>query len=296
MNLTMGTSSKFVLGTAQFGLNYGVANKQGRIGIEEGRKILEEARRFGVDTIDTAIAYGVSEATLGEIGISQWRVVSKLPGIPLDVPDADAWIESQIEGSLSRLKLARLDALLLHRPSDIFSEKGRGLPRILQRCQAQGLIGKVGVSIYAPEELPMLLDTLPIELVQAPLNILDQRMVESAWIERLTAKSIEIHARSVFLQGLLLLDNAQRPAKFAPWQSLWDAWASWLTRNRLSALEASIRFAWNTVGINKLVIGVDSAAQLRQILSISPKPLADMPDFSSLCDATLINPSAWGRL
>lgn len=293
MNSTVGASSKFAIGTAQFGLDYGVANRQGRIGVDEGEKILADAHHAGVDTIDTAIAYGVSEATLGKIGVAQWHIVSKLPGIPQEVVDVDGWVESQIEGSLRRLNVARLGALLLHRPGDIFSAKGQMLPRALQKCQEQGLIGKVGASIYAPDELPALLDALAIDLIQAPLNILDRRMVESGWIERLTGKGIEVHVRSVFLQGLLLLDNTQRPDKFSLWQPLWDAWASWLAQYRISALEASIRFAWNVAGVSKLVVGVDSAEHISQILAINPLPLADVPDFSSLGDERLINPSAW---
>jgi aryl-alcohol dehydrogenase-like predicted oxidoreductase len=296
MNSAKNTSSKFALGTVQFGLDYGVANRQGRIGVDEGRKILDEARNAGVDTIDTAIAYGISEATLGKIGVRSWRIVSKLPEIPEGVDDVESWVESQIEGSLHRLNVARLDALLLHRPSDIFSAKGKVLPKALQKCQTQGLIGKVGVSIYAPAELPAVLDALAVDLVQAPLNIFDRRMTESGWMERLSAKGIEVHVRSVFLQGLLLLSATQRPAKFAPWQPLWEAWEAWLSQNRLSALETAIRFVWNVAGVGKLVVGVDSAEHMRQILAIAPRPLADAPDFSALVDERLINPSVWGRL
>jgi aryl-alcohol dehydrogenase-like predicted oxidoreductase len=287
---------KLALGTVQFGLDYGVANHNGRLTIEEGKKVLALANGAGVDTLDTAIAYGDSEATLGKIGVAKWHIVSKLPKMPDDISDVDGWVETQIVGSLNRLKVARLDGLLLHFPTQIFSGQGRKLPVALQRSKEKGLVKKIGASIYEPNELPALLDVFEVNLIQSPLNILDRRLIESGWLERLTVAGVEVHVRSIFLQGLLLMPESQRPGKFAQWQSLWVVWDSWLRQNNLSALEASLRFALDFENVSKVVIGIDSVNQMQQILSVPSQSLPVLPNFGDLVDKRLLNPSVWSQL
>jgi hypothetical protein len=296
MNSSSINASKLALGTVQFGLDYGVANQTGRVTVEEGHKILSEARQAGVDTLDTAIAYGDSEAALGEIGVGKWRIVSKLPKMPENTRDVDGWVESQIAGSLSRLGIAQLDGLLLHYPAQVFEGEGCRLPAALERAKVNGLVKKIGASIYGPNELPTLLDAFDMSLVQLPLNILDRRFIDSGWLARMSLAGVEVHVRSIFLQGLLLLAESQRPGKFSRWHSLWTAWHSWLKDNDLSALEACLGFVLHQEAVSKIVIGVDSVNQIRQILSIPDRSLSEVPDFSGLYDEKLINPTNWSQL
>lgn len=296
MNSNLIKTSKFALGTVQFGLDYGVANQDGRVTLEEGRKILTEANRAGVNTLDTAIAYGDSEATLGQIGVANWQIVSKLPRMPDGISDVDGWVEAQIVSSLSRLKVGQLEGVLLHYPAQILSGQGRKLPIALQKSKEIGLVRKIGASIYRPDELTDLLDVFDVDLIQSPLNIVDRRLIDTGWLARLTLTGVEVHVRSVFLQGLLLMDESERPSKFTQWQPLWAIWDSWLRRTNLTALEACLRFALNVEGLSRVVIGVDGVNQLKQILAIPPQCLTDLPDFAGLYDERLINPSTWGRL
>lgn len=289
-------ASKLALGTVQFGLDYGVANQGGRVTAEEGQKILSEAWRAGVDTLDTAISYGDSEATLGAIGVGNWRVVTKLPRMPDCTNDVDGWVEDQIAGSLGRLGIAQLDGLLLHYPAQVLEGAGRRLPGALQKSKARGLVKKIGVSIYSPDELPVLLDALDMSLIQLPLNILDRRFIDSGWLSRISQASVEVHVRSIFLQGLLLLAESTRPGKFDRWQPLWTEWESWLRERELSALEACLNFVLNEKSVSKIVIGVDGVNQIRQILSLPDRNLPKPPDFLGLYDEKLINPSNWSNL
>lgn len=296
MNSSSIKTKKLALGTVQFGLDYGVANQDGRVTVEEGRKILAEANMAGVDMLDTAIAYGDSEATLGQIGVANWQVVSKLPRMPDDTSDVDGWVEAQIVGSLSRLKVGHLEGVLLHYPAQILSGQGRRIPVALQKSREKGLVKKVGVSIYGPNELPALLDAFDVNLIQAPLNILDRRLIHSGWLAQMSLASVEVHVRSIFLQGLLLMTESQRPDKFSKWHSLWAVWDSWLKANNLSALEACLSFALNEENVTKVVIGVDSLNQMRQILSLPCRDLPELPDFSKHYDEKLINPANWSQL
>jgi len=296
MNSSPINASKLALGTVQFGLDYGVANQTGRITVKEGQKILAEARQAGVDTLDTAIAYGDSEATLGKIGVGNWRIVSKLSKMPESTRDVDGWVETQITGSLSRLGIDQLDGLLLHYPAQVFKGVGCRLPAALQRAKDNGLVKKIGASIYSPDELATLLDAFDISLVQLPLNILDRRVIDSGGLARMSLAGVEVHVRSIFLQGLLLLAESQRPGKFSRWHSLWKSWDSWLKSNNLSALEACLSFVLHQEMVSKIVIGVDGVSQIRQILSLPDRQLSELPNFSGLYDEQLINPTNWSRL
>lgn len=296
MNSSVVMFNRLAIGTVQFGLDYGVANKSGRVDTEAGRKILCEAYKAGVNTLDTAIAYGDSELTLGEIGLGAWSIVSKLPEMPHDVRDVDGWVEGQITNSLRRLRVGQLYGMLLHHPRQIYVGNGRQLAASLQRAKERGLVKKIGASIYTPAELGPLFDACAIDLIQAPLNILDRRLIDSGWLLQMAQMGVEVHVRSIFLQGLLLMTEGQRPAKFMRWRALWTLWDSWLRENGLTGLEACLRFALHEKNVGKIVVGVDGLNQLQQILSVPGGQLPEVPDFSGLYDEKLINPSCWSQL
>jgi len=284
------------LGTVQFGLPYGVANRAGQVSRDEAAAILATARTAGVDTLDTAIAYGESEARLGELGVSEWRVISKLPAIPADVVDVEAWVQQSIAGSRRRLGVSSLYAILLHLPEQLLGPAGTALYRALLAARERGEVRKIGISIYGPQDLEPLAGRFQLDLVQAPFNILDRRMDTSGWLQRLREAGTEVHARSLFLQGLLLMPASGRLPKFNRWQSLWTRWDDWLRANDLTALEACVRFAVANDGFDRLVVGVDSRAQLEEILrSLTAAPL-EVPGELMSTEADLINPARWNLL
>lgn len=233
--------NRLALGTVQFGLPYGVANQQGQVSLEEARAILEHAQAAGLDTLDTAIAYGNCEERLGEIGVSQWQVISKLPAIPEGCIDVAAWTRECVAASLRRLGIDQLRGLLLHRPEQLLAPQGDALYFALTHLKNDGLVQKIGVSIYGSEELNALNAKFRFDIVQAPLNLFDRRLIDSGWLARLSQQGTEVHVRSVFLQGLLLMQPAGRPEKFNRWQPLWDRWQQWLADTKLTPLQACLR-------------------------------------------------------
>jgi len=282
---------RLVLGTAQFGSCYGLSNDTGQVGKTEVAKILGLAREAGVDTLDTAVAYGESEAALGEVGTKDWKLVTKLPAVPDETKDVPTWVEEQVDASLKRLRVEKLYGLLLHRPAQLLEDNGEQLAAALESVKASGKTRKIGVSIYDPAQLGELLTRLRCDLVQAPLNVLDRRLVETGWCTRLKEAGIEVHARSVFLQGLLLM--TKRPNKFNRWNAIWEEWEFWLQQTGRTPLEACLRYALGCEGIGKIVVGVDSSGQLRQILSAGTGPTPDAPRWRSSVPAELIDPSRW---
>lgn len=287
---------KLALGTAQFGMAYGIANAIGRIPPDEAERILTLARVAGIDMIDTAIAYGGSESALGRIGLSGWRVVTKLPAVPAACGDIRAWVVEQTGESLNRLGVTQLHGLLLHRPEQLLGEMGDSLLAGLEEMKAHGLVRKIGVSIYGPDELGPLLERAPIDLVQAPLSVLDRRIVETGWARRLHEAGIELHTRSAFLQGLLLMPAAARPGKFHLWDDVWQRWDHWLTEVGGSALESCLQYPCSVPEVDRVVVGVDNADQLAAIVSAAAsRTSGQLPDFGSV-DSMLLNPSLWSQL
>lgn len=287
---------KLALGTVQFGMDYGVANVSGRVTAQETNAILKRARVCGLDTLDTAIAYGDSEAVLGQLGIGKWKTITKLPAVPNDCHDVAQWVHDQTQQSMARLGLTQLHGVLLHRPGQLLERMGPALYSALQDLKAQGMSRKIGVSVYSPAELDALFDAYALDLVQAPLNILDRGLMESGWASRLHAAGVEVHTRSAFLQGLLLLPPSQRPAKFNRWVDVWNVWDDWLVREDISPVEGCLRYVCNLSKVDRVVVGVDTVNQLNEIVKAAEGQLASLPEFKTLQDARLINPASWSQL
>jgi aryl-alcohol dehydrogenase-like predicted oxidoreductase len=287
---------KLALGTVQFGLDYGVANQSGRISFGDAKTIIEQSAISGIDTLDTAIAYGASETTLGQVGVEGWQVITKLPALPDDCQGVEAWVAGQIEQSMSRLGVMQLQGVLLHRPDDLLGENGRSLVKALDGLKAEGLTRQVGVSVYAPEQLEELTSIMALDLVQAPLNILDRRLVTSGWASRLKDRGTEVHARSIFLQGLLLMPSGQRPVKFERWSEIWLEWSRWLERTGLTPVQACTSYVLGVIDVDKVIVGVDSLMQLNEILVASQVVLPGLPNWPLSIDSKLINPSFWTQL
>ena len=296
MSLSLPENSRFALGTVQFGTAYGIANRSGQVNLEEAAAIIGCGRAAGLNTLDTAVAYGSSETTLGQIGVSDWRIVTKLPVMPSTVAEPSVWVRETIESSLERLGVSQLDAVLLHVPDQLLVSGGERLAAALQRAKEERLTRSVGVSIYDADALEAFMGACQIDVVQAPFNLLDRRIVTSGWAERLNAMGVELHVRSIFLQGLLLMASKERPARFQLWSQLWSKFDIWIDELRISPIEACLRFALFAVPNAKLVIGVDSERHLRQILDLPKVPLESPPNFEHLHDERLITPSLWSGL
>lgn len=283
------------IGAAQFGQVYGIAGSGQLLPQYEIESILSMARNSDIRTIDTAIAYGNSEVCLGVAGVRDFQVVTKLPPIPSSCTDVPKWVLSQVAESLSRLNLNCIYGLLLHRPGDLVGDQGRQLYRAICHLKDSQTITKWGVSIYSPSDLASLA-MFELELVQAPLNIFDRRLVTSGWLNRLKDTDVEVHARSAFLQGLLTMPEERMPRYFSRWREHWERWYSWLAYERISPVEACLSFLKSVHGIDQAIVGVDSANQLAQLISAySSDRTGLIPDFA-VDDLDLINPSRWEKV
>ncbi len=287
---------RLALGTVQFGVAYGVANRSGQPNRDEAEMILALARGAGIDTLDTAIAYGESERRLGEIGVKCWRVVTKLPAVPDDAPDVSAWVRESVTGSLARLGVPSITGLLLHRSADLLGRHGAALAAALRKERNDGRVTKIGVSIYEPAELDATWPVLSPDLVQAPFSVFDRRLESSGWLARLYDEGIEVHTRSAFLQGLLLMAPSDRPNKFDRWSAVWTKWSEWLDATGMRAVRAALAHALSYPEISRVLVGVDSAEQLAEIIAHAAVSTARAPASLATDDPDLLNPSRWNTL
>lgn len=204
-----------VLGTVQLGMPYGVANKTGKPNQKMATEIVRAAWEGGVREFDTAQEYGESERVLGvafrELGIAdQVKVVSKLAK-NVDIKDGEV-VKRAVEESLARLGVSKLHGLLMHKEELLDEWRSSRTVLFQQRTVLEGMVEHIGVSVYSPERALQAIDTDGIDIVQIPSNILDRRFERAGVFERAKARGMEVYVRSVFLQGLLLMDTKNLPA------------------------------------------------------------------------------------
>jgi aryl-alcohol dehydrogenase-like predicted oxidoreductase len=290
------TVDRLVLGTAQFGMEYGISNINSKPGLDEVETILDFSRTSGINTLDTAISYGDSEQNLGNTGVNGFKIVTKLPSLPDNSTDHTRWLNEQLNSSLTRLGVDQIHGLLVHNPQQLLGPHGHKIVNFLEKVKKSGIVENIGISIYSSVDLDMLEGVLNYDIVQAPFNLIDQDILDSGWLHKLSENNIEIHARSIFLQGLLLMNQDVIPDKFAKWSELFKQWNNWIKEESISPVQACISFVLAFKEINKLVIGVQNCNQLTQIVDAFNNPITmEFPSIKS-DDQSLINPSNWINL
>jgi len=289
------------LGTAQFGLAYGITNAAGQVSESEVEQLLQHATS-SIRWLDTAQAYGNAESVLGRqlpVGHA-FQLISKLPAQPqqrFTAADQPLW-EKALQASFERLGLQRLDALLLHAPADLGKPGGEWLQEWLLGLRDRRLVRRLGVSIYGAADLDGV-DPALLDLVQLPLSLYDQRLLQDGTLARLRARGTAVHARSLYLQGLLLT-----PA---------ERWPSWVGpevrrhHHRLEALalergcqliELALGFAQMQADLEAVVIGLCSfreLAELQQAWAAIPPWQEGEWHTWALQDPGILDPRNWSR-
>jgi aryl-alcohol dehydrogenase-like predicted oxidoreductase len=278
--------SRLALGTVQFGLDYGISNTSGQVPIEEARKILELAKEHDIDTLDTASGYGNSERVLGEIGINDFQIVTKTTSLQLGIAN----VLQSFHQSLADLNTANVDGLLIHNIDEIKDKQFDALYEELEKLKQDKIINKIGFSTYTPDQVDFLLDNFDFDLIQVPFNVFDTRLIDGGQLQALKNQNIEVHARSVFLQGLLL-DFKHLGNYFSKWTKEFDSYQETVQDSELSLLEYALNFALNTSELDKVLVGVDNANQLLDIVNSSTMSV-NLNEFS-INDVGLLNPVYW---
>ena len=294
--------SRIGLGTAQFGSRYGISNRVGQPDEGEVAAILAQAIAAGIDLIDTAAAYGDAEKIIGRHlpRGRTLRIVSKVPpidGAEAQASDARAWLEA-VAVSLDRLRVGKLHAVLVHRAADFAKPGWQHLADALAQAKQRGLTAHIGVSVYDAEQLALIESRFAPEIVQLPLNALDRRLIDSGLLARLKTAGTEIHGRSIFLQGLLLMQPQDMPDYFAPVRGPIDGLQQSWRAQGLSALAGCLAFVLRQPEVDAAIVGVNSVAELDEIVAAVTEAEPSAVDAGALAqiDAAYLDPSRWPRL
>lgn len=284
--------ARLALGTAQFGLHYGISNARGRVPPGEVAAILADARARGIDLLDTAAAYGDAEAVLGALPEARsFRVVTKTVRL---AGHGVAGVVAEARGSLDRLGLRQADALLVHAAGDLLGAESDALWSALGGLRDEGLFARLGISAYRADDPAALARRFRPAVMQVPVSLLDQRLVADGTLARLAAEGVEVHARSVFLQGLVFLEPEQLPPSLAGAGAHLAACRARAGAAGVDLAAAALHYALSRPEVARVVVGVTSLAEWRALAeaAAAPAPDLDWPAFA-LDDPAILDPSAW---
>ncbi len=274
--------SSISLGTVQLGMEYGIANETGKPDLTRSYSMLKEAMVNGITSLDTAYSYGDSEQVLGSF-FSHGGCEGDLPFITTKfyttVPSgsAEADIEREIfqsiETSLSRLKVKKVNCLLLHRPEDMLKH-GDIVPRTLEKLIKRGYTDVVGVSIYQPEEVDTMLENDLYTAIQIPMNLFDQKLLHNGYLKRLQERNVGVFVRSVFLQGLFFLnpEQIQDPDLKRYASPHLKELRKLACKANMSIAQFAISFIRDMPGVTSLVLGADTPEQVRENIALIDGP------------------------
>ena len=284
------------LGTVQFGMRYGVSNQDGKVLAEEARAILVDAAAAGCSVLDTAHHYGDSEAVLGRCAATrQFRVVTKTPQFEPQELDAKAAaaLRSAFERSLDQLAAKQVYGLLAHSADDLLKPGGDRLWAEMQSLKAEGSVQRIGASIHAGTQAVALLERYRLDLIQVPLNIFDQRLLRSGILSDLRRSGVEIHARSAFLQGLLLMPPGKAPVWFDPIRPLLRKFHASAVERNLSPLVAALTFVRDHGDVDAIVVGVTGRQQFAECLAAFRSSSSFDGEGFACDDPRFVNPALW---
>ena len=285
--------NKIILGSANFDQTYGIKKNFVRRG--EIKKLFNLALKNKIRTIDTSPLYNKSEKIIGSLNNNRFKIISKIPKPPKSIKrkNIQKWLKKNVMISLKNLKIKKFDCLLLHNANSLLSKNGGEIYKSIRNMKITGLTNKIGISIYDFNLLNKILKKFKFNLIQAPFNILDPRLVEKGWLKKLKKRKIEVHVRSIFLQGILLLKHNQLPKKLKKLNNKWIVWEKWLRKNKFSSLQACLSFVLSQRQLDGIVVGCNNTSQLNQILkSKQLKNNFSLPNLN-IKNKKLIDPREW---
>lgn len=284
---------KLAIGTANLGRKYGllknkIPNKN------EFECILSLAKNNKIEVIDTAFDYKILEKLKKLKNLNKFKFITK---VKLPKKNKKIFIKNlknKIIGDLKKLKISSYEAILIHDTEDLKLKISNNLISLLKNFKSLKLTKKLGVSIYDPKELKLVLTKFKPDIVQVPINIFDNRFINSNWFSLLKEKKIQIQARSIFLQGVLTKNLSQlnrdiKNKKLLKKILLFD---NWCNLNNITRLEACIQFIKSIKGINILTFGINNNADLKEIIKLIKKKNTVIKNFSTN-DKTIIDPRKW---
>ncbi len=288
------------------GMNYGITNNTGKMSVHEACRVIKIAKSVGIDLIDTAFSYGNSEEVIGcclsSSGVNNnFKIITKTP-INLrkysskEIPEI---IRKSILQSCYRLKVNRIYGYLVHHVGDLLSPAKRIIRETLEDVKNCGLVEKIGFSAYEAHEIESVLEDGIMDIIQVPYNAVDHRLIRLGILQEMKRYSIEIHARSIFLQGVLLKPVENMASFFSPLVPAIQEIDKICFDLGVSRLAVLIAIVWQSNLIDRIIIGVDNSYQMEMLVKSFHEASKVSIDFDAIQeklkvdDVKVLNPSLW---
>ena len=281
--------NKLVIGAAQFGSNYGITNKI-QISNADINAIINLAKKNKIKHIDTSPDYPGSQKVLSSCDIKDFHIITKLPILKNKKLINFQNLLSLCKNTIKDLKIKKIDTLLLRTPTKIL-DSNKHWDHLIE-LKEKKLISKLGYTIYSPDELKTVYEKYKPDVIQLPYSIFDRRFDDTGWLSQLYDDGVEIHVRSIFLQGLLLVDLNNLPKKFRAKKNIFVLYYNWLNDNKYNKLQACLSLPLIDKRISKVLVGLNNLSHFQEILNTSIKPI-NYPEWMNKIESNIIDPQSW---
>ena len=283
---------KIAIGTVNFGLKYGIKSNK-KIGFSVIKKIITKAKKNHIKFIDTSQIYKSAEKILGKFDLINFKIITKVKFYEKKIIDPKKIVYQKIDKSLKDLNIKKLDTVLFHNYKDCLRPESKDIYNCLKKIKNEGKIDKIGISINSPEEFFKVNKYFRFDVVQSPLNIFDRRLITSGLKKKLDKYKTQVMIRSIYLQGLLLMDEDQRPSFFTN-KHLWNSWHKWLKKNNFNKKDIAVNFALKHIKKKDILLtGLDNQTQLNEFLNTKIQKKFDIPNNLHTTNSKIIEPSNW---
>ncbi|CAA0158609.1 aldo/keto reductase [Tenacibaculum maritimum] len=294
----MSKLNKIILGTVQFGLAYGINNSFGKPSDYQVKEILDTAFNRGIKFLDTAEAYGDSQERIGKYhkeGVNRFKVITKYGKSREDLPND---IYSRVKHNLETLGVEELYCYMFHSFKD-YSEFYAEFEKDLSRLKDEGLVKKIGVSLHSNEEIEKVLGSNNVDLIQLPFNLLDNSSRREVVLTKAKSLGIEVHTRSVFLQGLFFKELDSLTGNLVLLREELSKIKDLIPKNRTHDL--ALNYVYKKKFIDGVLLGVDNVKQLEDNINIVENSTLDNENILDCIDninvkqTEMLNPVNWKR-
>ena len=283
--------NKIIIGSANVNKRYGLINN--KININEFKKLLNFAVIKGIKTVDTSPQYSNSEKVIGSVK-KNFKIITKITRIPSKIKniEIEKWITNQFLQSSKNLRLNKVYGLLLQNAEILLSKNSKFVFRALLNLKKKNKLQKIGISVYNFKTLEKIINKYHIDFVQVPYNIFDRRIENVRLIKKIKKKGIEIHVRSIFLQGLLTKRNIRIPKKLLSLKKGLESWKKWLELNKLTTINACLNFVLRNKNVDKIVIGFNDLESFKQVINYK-KSTINFRKLNIKIDSKHLDPRKW---
>lgn len=283
--------NKIVIGSANLNTKYGL--KKNKINVNEFKRLINFAKLKGINLIDTSPNYSNSEKIIGALN-KKLKIITKIPKIPVHLKNnkIKIWIRQQIKNSLNNLRTTNLHGILVQNAEVLISKNSELIFETLEDLKKEKRINKIGVSIYNFTTLKKIMNKYKVDFIQVPFNIFDQRLVEKNLINKIKKHGIELHVRSIFLQGLLTDGKTKLPHKMFKLEKNLNIWKNWTIKNNISPVNACLDFVSSFKSIDKFVIGFNGINDFKEIINHKKSKL-NFKDLKFKIKQNIVDPRNW---